>query len=117
MLGPMLMAHLPESEVDKLLEEHPLKVFTKKSFNKKEEFKKWLIRVKEEGVAIDEERTFDGITGVAVPVRDSREKVIASLGVAFISSAVDSKNLKQIIKEAKQTAQMISRNMGLPSNS
>jgi IclR family transcriptional regulator, KDG regulon repressor len=112
MLGPMLMAHLPDSEVERLLEENPLKATTKKSFTQKEEFKKWLGQVREEGVAVDEERTFDGITGLAVPIRDIRGKVIASLAVCFISSSVDAKGLKRIIKEAQRTALEISKAIG-----
>ena len=103
MLGPMLMAHLSDSEVEHLLEKNPLRATTKKSFTKKEEFKKWLGRVREEGFAVDVERTFEGITGVAVPIRDFRGKVVASLAVCFISSLVDARELKRIIKEALKT--------------
>ena len=112
MLGPMLMAHLPDSEVDHLLEKIPLKATTKKSFTKKEEFKKWLGQVREEGFAVDVERTFEGITGVAVPIRDFRGKVVASLAVCFISSSVDARELKRIIKEALKSGLNISREIG-----
>lgn len=112
MLGPMLMAHLPEAEVDRLLAENPLRATTKKSFTKNEEFKKWLGQVREEGVAVDEERTFDGITGLAVPIRDFRGKVVASLATCFIASSVDAKGLKRIIQEAQRTGRDISRAIG-----
>jgi DNA-binding IclR family transcriptional regulator len=112
MLGPMLMAYLPDSEVEQLLEKYPLKSTTKKSFTKKEDFKKWLGQVREEGFAVDVERTFDGITGLAVPIRDFRGKVVASLAVCFISSSVDAKALKGIIKEAMKTGLTISREIG-----
>ncbi|MFH0786138.1 MAG: IclR family transcriptional regulator [Pseudomonadota bacterium] len=112
MLGPMLMAHLPDSELDRLLAENPLRATTKKSFTKKEEFKKWLGQVRKEEVAVDEERTFEGITGLAVPIRDFRGKVTASLGVCFISSSVEAKGLKRIIKEAQRTGLDISRAIG-----
>ena len=112
MLGPMLMAHLPDSEVEHLLEKNPLRATTKKSFTKKEEFKKWLDQVRKEGFAVDPERTFEGITGVAVPIRDFRGKVVASLAVCFISSSVDAKEMKRIIKEALKTGLNISREIG-----
>lgn len=112
MLGGMLMAHLPDSEVEDLLEKNPLKATTKKSFTKKEEFKKWLGRVREEGLAVDEERTFEGITGLAVPIRDFRGKVVASLAVCFISSSVSPKELKNIINETQKTALDISKAIG-----
>ncbi len=114
MLGPMLMAHLPDLEVDILLEKNPLKANTKKSFTKKEEYKKWLAQVREEGYAVDEERTFEGITGLAVPIRDFRGKVVASLAVCFISSAVDPRGMKKILTEASKTGLNISRAIGYP---
>ncbi|MBA4394977.1 MAG: hypothetical protein C0407_15600, partial [Desulfobacca sp.] len=60
----------------------------------------------------DLERTFEGITGLAVPIRDFKGKVIASLGVCFISSSVEAKELKRIIKEAQRTGLDISRAVG-----
>ncbi|HMK64647.1 MAG TPA: IclR family transcriptional regulator [Thermodesulfobacteriota bacterium] len=114
MVGPMLMAHLPDPEVHELLKKYPLTATTKKSFTKNEEFKKWLSRIRKEGYAVDEERTFDGITGLAVPIYDFREKVVASLAVCFITSAVDSTELKRIIKEARRTGMDISREIGYP---
>jgi IclR family transcriptional regulator, KDG regulon repressor len=112
MLGPILMAHLPDTEVDTLLAKNPLRATTKKSFTKKEEFKKWLGQIRKDGFAVDEERTFDGITGLAVPIHDFRGKVIASLAACFITSAVDAKELKRIIKETQKTALDISRGIG-----
>jgi DNA-binding IclR family transcriptional regulator len=112
MLGPMIMAHLSDSEVEELLEKNPLKATTKKSITRKEAFKKWLARVRAEGVAVDVERTFEGITGLAVPIRNFRGKVVASLGVCFISSSVDSREMKRIISEAQKTALEISEKIG-----
>lgn len=112
MLGPLLMAHLSNAEVESLLEKNPLTATTKKSFTRKGEFIKYLAQVREEGVAVDVERTFEGITGLAVPIHDFRGKVVASLGVCFISSAVEAKELKGIVKEAQKTGLDISREIG-----
>jgi DNA-binding IclR family transcriptional regulator len=112
MLGPMLMAYLPDPEVESLLEKNPLTATTKKSFTKKEEFKKWLTQIRKQGFAVDRERTFAGITGVAAPIRDFRGQVVASVAVCFISSSVDSKGLKHIIQEAQRTGLDISKEIG-----
>ncbi|MCX5806431.1 MAG: IclR family transcriptional regulator [Proteobacteria bacterium] len=112
MLGLVLMAYLPDSEVDRLLRKYPLVASTKRSIIRKDEYKERLRKVREEGYAIDVEEVFEGISGVSVPIRDFTAKVTASLGVGFISSSVDSKGLKRIIKEAMETARIISREMG-----
>ena len=109
MLGPLLLAYRSESEVERVLIKHPLTAKTKKSIIKKDKFLKWLKQIRDEEMAIDLEGTFEGVSGVAVPVRDINGKVVAALGVAFISSAVESKAFKNIIKEARATAQMISK--------
>jgi DNA-binding IclR family transcriptional regulator len=112
MLGPVIMADLPEAEIEELLKNNPLRPTTKKSFTQSGAFKKWLGQVREEGLAVDPERTFEGITGLAVPIRNFRGKVIASLGVCFISSAVDSQEMRRIVAETQKTALAISREIG-----
>jgi DNA-binding IclR family transcriptional regulator len=112
MLGPLLMAYLPESEVDRLLERHPLKATAKKSITGKEDLARWFRRIREQGFAIDVETAIDGIAGAAAPIRDATGRVIASVGVAFISSSVDSKGMKKIVKEAEAAALNISKELG-----
>ena len=112
MVGPMLMAHLPDNEIERLLQKSPLTATTKKSLTRKEEYKAWLQQVREQGFAIDVETALDGITGVAAPIRDYTGNVIAGIGVGFISSSVDSKGLKGIVKETAGTALTISRELG-----
>lgn len=112
MLGLVLMAHLPDSEVERFLRKSPLVASTKRSITRKDEYKERLRKVREQGYAVDVEEVFEGISGVSVPIRDFTRKVIASVGVGFISSSVDSKGLKRIIREVVETARMISKEMG-----
>jgi DNA-binding IclR family transcriptional regulator len=112
MLGLVLMAHLPDSEVERLLLKNPLVASTKRSITGKDEYKKRLREVREHGYAVDIDEAMEGISGVSVPIRDFTGKVIASVGIGFISPSVDSKGLKKLIKEAVETARMISKEMG-----
>jgi IclR family transcriptional regulator, KDG regulon repressor len=112
MLGSVLMAYLPDNEIERLLQKSPLIAFTKKSITQKEEFIKWLHQIREQGFAIDNETVFDGINGISSPIRDFTGNVIAALGVGFISSSVDSKGLKKIIKEVTGTTMIISKELG-----
>jgi IclR family transcriptional regulator, KDG regulon repressor len=112
MLGPVLMAYLPEEEVERLLNTTPLVVTTKRSYAKKEEFLGWLRQIREQGYAVDIETAMDGIAGISAPIRDFTGKVVAAIGIAFISSSLDSKNLKKAVKEIVITALGISRELG-----
>ena len=112
MLGPVLMAYLPDNEIKRLLQKTPLIATTKKSITNKEDFFKLLRRIREQGYIIDIEMAIEGIGGAAAPIRDFTGKVIASIGIAFIASSVDQKDLKIIVKEVNGTALAISKEMG-----
>jgi len=112
MLGLVLMAYLPQRDVERLLQKYPLVGRTKKSITRKDVFMERLSRVRNDGYYVELEEVFEGIGGVSAPVRDFSGKVIASIGVGFIVQSVDSKGLKRIIKEVVETARIISREMG-----
>ncbi len=112
MLGSVLMAFLPDYEIERLLQKNPLIAFTKKSITEKKEYTEWLCKVRNQGFAIDYETAFEGITGISAPIKDFTGKVIGALGVGFISSLVKSNNLNKILKEVIETAMNISRGLG-----
>jgi DNA-binding IclR family transcriptional regulator len=112
MMGSILMAYLPDSEIKRILQRNPLTAATRKSITRKEEFLKWLGQVRKQGFVIDVEMALDGITGVAAPIFDHTGNAIAGVGVGFISSSVSAKELKGIVKEVTKTALTISKEMG-----
>ena len=112
MCGPCLMAYLSDDKVERMLESAPLTQITKNSVTSAGEFKKWLRRIREEGLAIDRETTLEGITGIAAPIWDSWGGVIASLGVAMISSAVSDDDIKRISRAVITAAAAISKELG-----
>jgi len=112
MLGFVLMAYLPDKEIKRIFQKQPLKAFTSKSITKKEELTKWLGKVRSQGYVVETEMALDGITGVGAPIFDHTGKVIAAVGVGFITSSVKEKELNRIIKEAVKTARAISEELG-----
>lgn len=112
MLGQILMAYLPDGEVNRILKKTPLRASTKKSLTNVREFKKRLQRIREQGFYIDKEEALEGVTGIAAPIRDYSGEVIAGVGVGFIASSVDSNGTKKIIEELCETGNRISQEMG-----
>jgi DNA-binding IclR family transcriptional regulator len=110
-IGQLLMAYLPESEVDRLLEKSPLQPLTKKSITSPEGFKEKLRMIRQEGFGIEEGEVYRAISGIAAPVRDFTGKVVAALGVTFISTPVDHHTVRQTIADTVRTAADISRDM------
>jgi IclR family transcriptional regulator, KDG regulon repressor len=112
MLGPVLMAHLPEAEVEHLLSLHPLVATARKSLTSEEEFRALLKEVRDQGYIIEDEMAFEGIAGIAGPIRDFTGNVIAAVGVGFISSSVGQTEMKKILKDVIATALSISQELG-----
>jgi len=112
MLGQILMAFLPDQEVNRLLKKTPLTPFTRKSLVSEKEFKERLLRIRKQGFFVDEEEALGGISGISAPIRDYTGQVIAGVGVSFISSSEDAKGKKVIIKEVCEAAKGISKQMG-----
>jgi IclR family transcriptional regulator, KDG regulon repressor len=111
-LGQVLMAYLPEREMNRLLEISPLQRFTKKSVTDPEAFKERLRTICRQGFVIEDGEAHESIAGVAAPVRDFTGKVIAALGVAFISGSADHQAVMQIIADTVRVAAEISRDAG-----
>ena len=112
MLGPVLLAYLFESEVERALDKHPLVALTRKSATNKDDFKERLRRIREQGFFVEVDTAIEGTSGVAAPIFDSAGKVVASMGCGFISSSVGSKDLKVITREVVDTADKISKELG-----
>jgi DNA-binding IclR family transcriptional regulator len=112
MLGQILMAFLPDQEVNRLLKKTPLTPFTRKSLISEKEFKERLLKIRKKGFFVDDEEALDGISGISAPIRDYTGVVIAGVGVGFISSSEDAKGKKLIIKEVCDAAKGISKQMG-----
>jgi IclR family transcriptional regulator, KDG regulon repressor len=112
MLGPALMAYLPDEEIDRILAKNPLAINARRSLTTNDQYKEWLRKIREQGFVIEDETAFEGIGGVAAPIRDFTGKVTAAVGVGYISSSVDSKTLNKIVKEVTGAASGISKELG-----
>ncbi|HME43712.1 MAG TPA: IclR family transcriptional regulator [Syntrophorhabdales bacterium] len=112
MLGNVLMAHLSSEKVTELLKRHPLTALTKRSITNDRRFRERLAAIREQGYCVDEGEAIEGITGIAVPIRDSSKEVVAAVGVGFVSSSEDEKGVARVVRETRKTADLISRAMG-----
>ncbi len=112
MLGQVLMAYLPESEVDRLLEAEPLKALTERTITDRTLFEERLKLIRKQGYVVEEGEVLDIITGVAAPVRDFSGQVVAAIGAGFIGSSVDYKTITEIAAQTVETAAQISQDLG-----
>ena len=90
-LGKAILAFLPESESNTLLDGYPLVKKTPKTITQKGHLREHLALVREHGVAIDLEENLSGVTCVAAPIFDHGGRVIAALSISGPTSRMNAK--------------------------
>lgn len=79
--GKVLLAHAPADVITRYLSQ-PLRAVTSKTITDHGEFRLHLQEVRAQGYATTVEESLVGIWGVAAPIRDRRNKVVASVCIA-----------------------------------
>ena len=77
--GKLLLAYLPESEREQLIERMELHRYTEDTIVEADELGRELANIGSVGYAVDRGERWDFLQGIAVPVFDPHEAVIASL--------------------------------------
>jgi DNA-binding IclR family transcriptional regulator len=102
--GKALISMLPEAEVDRLLAEAQLKPYTSKTITDKTAFKEAVLRLGEEGIAIDREEYIDGIVALAVPLGTRSNHFQAAVWVVGLSQHVPEEKIREFSSLLKETA-------------
>lgn len=110
-VGKVLLANAPEEVVEEFFE-HGLAQFTPYTLTDKDELRRELARIREEGFAVGCNETIEGVTCIAVPIYDSGGKVAAALSVSSASSVLVAERHFGVIRTLKEKAAMISRRLG-----
>lgn len=79
--GKLLLAHKPAAERERLIEQMALERFTERTITDRNVLASELDRILTAGYSVDNEEYVLGVACVAVPVRDSRGDVVASVAV------------------------------------
>ncbi|MGD2098108.1 MAG: IclR family transcriptional regulator [Desulfobacterales bacterium] len=113
MLGMILLAGLDPRDVRKILKKFPLQAHTPLSITDPNAFSLRLEQIRDQGYVFEKEEAVEGVFGIAAPIRDYSRQVVAALGIALpLSSSERTRNLSQLIKSVKQTAETISSDLG-----
>jgi DNA-binding IclR family transcriptional regulator len=80
--GKVLLAEWNSTEVKSFVRLHGLKSFTRHTIRNVSELQRELIRVREQGYAIDDEEFEEGLKCIGAPIRDHTGNVVAALSIA-----------------------------------
>ena len=106
-VGKVLLAYLSEQELDGYLQRVKLKSYTPYTITSKEYLKKDLKLIREKGYSFISEEYMQGVSCVAVPLKDQQRKVCAGLSFSVPTVRMNKEKLPQLIDSLISTAKKI----------
>ena len=110
-VGKILLAQDSEKELDEYLSEVLLNPRTANTIIDADELKRHLKKVRQDGVAFDDEEYEPGIRSVAAPIKDRFENVVAAIGVVGPANRISGQRMVELAPLVKQYAARISQTM------
>lgn len=111
-IGKILVAHLPESEVVKILDLRGMEKKTRRSITDPKKFLRELEKVREYGFALDNEENSLNVRCLAAPVFNANGELIAALGTSTTILQLDKSHLPKVVELVKEAAGKVSKQMG-----
>lgn len=112
--GRVQLAALPDEELDAYLGRVPLEARTATTVTDPAELRRRLVDVRLRGFALVDQELEEGVTSIAVPVRDGDGRVVASVNVGTQSWRLTAAALqKKALEPLRETAVRIERDMTL----
>ncbi|MDE2005281.1 MAG: IclR family transcriptional regulator [Rhodospirillales bacterium] len=113
-LGKVLLAHLPDAEID-ALSAAGLRRFTDTTLTDAAALRAALHQIRAQGHALDAEEMEVGLRCLAAPVTDHTGRPFAAVGISAPAMRMAPDRVAQLIPRVKATAHRISRLLGSPS--
>ncbi|MDR3565863.1 MAG: IclR family transcriptional regulator [Negativicutes bacterium] len=110
-IGKVLLANAPQEIIEMVLE-RGFERFTPFTLTEREELLAEMETVRREDYAIGCDETIEGLTCIAVPLRDASGKVIAALSVSSASSVLAPGRYERVIGTLRDKGRSISERLG-----
>lgn len=103
--GKVLLAYMPESKAEQILEGIELSAFTSKTLTTKEELLAELKRIRERGYGTDDEERERGVSCIGAPVFGPDRHVVACMSISGPKERFKEENLDEWIRIVMKIAQ------------
>lgn len=111
-MGKVLLAFLPEGELDSWIETHPLDAATERSVSTPEKLLGDLEWIRERGYAVNYQESSMEFVSVAAPVRDHTHKVVAALAISAPFYRIDTAQIPDLGQAVVRAANQVSSRLG-----
>jgi len=110
--GKVLLAFLPDEEIDKIIQKEKLIPFGPNTITDPVKLKEHLIEIRKKGYAISYEERVLGSISIGAPIWNYQGEVVASLSISGPISRFTKKKIPMLISLVKEAAQKISASLG-----
>ena len=109
----VLLAWLPETEVDQIIAHVAFEAFTANTITTASGLKKKLKETRRLGFAVSRAELDLDVVGIAAPIRDSADRVVAALSVAASASRVSDRDVPGLAKAVVGSAELVTARLRL----
>lgn len=111
-VGKVFLAYMSEKELDDYFDKVELKPRTEHTITNIDELKKDLEKIKQNGVAFDDEEQELGMRMIAAPIMDCEKNIVAAIGILGYTRTISKPRMKELGLILKKYALQISQAMG-----
>jgi len=112
-VGKVLLADLPEDQLDEYTKQQGLPKLTERTLTDPAQLKEHLKAVRKRGYAVDDEENEQGIRCVAAPIRNESGRVIAATSISGPAIRITRERIRDTLqREIMETAASISKRLG-----
>ena len=103
-LGKAILAHLSESRVEAILDQHGMPATTETTITDRDDLFEELAEIRDQGVAFDREERLNGLRCVAAPILDQGDEVVGAVSVSGPTSRMSTERFTQEIPDLLRNA-------------
>ncbi len=106
-IGKLMLAQLPDKTRHRLLSAAPLKQYTPHTITDAARLEESLAAIRREDVCINNQEYMIGLLGIAVPIRDSAQRVVAALAVHAPEARMNEAQARAHLPELRSVAEAL----------
>jgi IclR family pca regulon transcriptional regulator len=113
-MGRVLLSSLDEATLDATLNASPLYAHTPRTVTDKDELKKVIAQVREQGWAIVDQELEGGLISISAPIRNRHGRIIAAMNISGNAQRTSAKQmvktfLEPLLDAAARVSSMVAR--------
>jgi DNA-binding IclR family transcriptional regulator len=115
-LGKVLLAHQPNDELSRIVQQIKLKPFTRNTISSKRKLVEELRKIRKQGYALDQKEYEQDVECIGAPIRNHLGNTIAAISISGPQRKINTPQEKQFIGHVVKAAAAVSSKMGYMEN-